>query len=100
MEKYVISSTAVIPAKSCSTISQLYAGLLLMSIFLIFPLFLDIVNNNVSSISLFIYIYIYFIIIYFQNVYFFHAQLGLDIFPDMRPLHISLNTAHSGRKPS
>ena len=29
------------------------------------------------------------------NVHFFHAQLGLDVFPDMRPLHISLNTAHS-----
>ena len=42
----------------------------------------------------------YIIIIYFQNVHFFHAQLGLDIFPDMRPLHISLNTAHSGCKPN
>ena len=40
------------------------------------------------------------IIIYFLNVYFFHARLGLDIFPDMRPLHIYLNTAHSGCKPS
>ena len=40
------------------------------------------------------------IIIYFWNVYFFHAQLGLDIFPDMRPIHIFMNTAHSGCKPS
>ena len=40
------------------------------------------------------------IIIYFLNVYFFHAQLGLDaqlglnICPDMKPLHISLNSEH------
>ena len=27
-------------------------------------------------------------------------MLGLDVFPDMKPLHISLNTAHSGSKPS
>ena len=31
---------------------------------------------------------------------FLHAQLGSDVFPDMRPLHISLNTAHSLCKPS
>ena len=30
----------------------------------------------------------------------FHAQLGLDVPPEMKPLHISLNTAHSGCKPS
>ena len=36
----------------------------------------------------------------FKNIYFFHAQLELDIFPDMRPLHISLNTTHTGCKPS
>ena len=30
----------------------------------------------------------------------FHAQLGLDVPPKMKPLHISLNTAHSGCKPS
>ena len=29
-----------------------------------------------------------------------HAQLGLDVFPDMRLLHISLNTTHSECKPS
>ena len=39
-------------------------------------------------------------IIYFENVCFFHAQLRLDVCLDMRPLHISLNTAHSGCKPS
>ena len=31
---------------------------------------------------------------------FLHAQLGLDVPPKMKPLHISLNTAHSGCKPS
>ena len=35
------------------------------------------------------------IIIYFSNVHFFHAQLGLDVLPDMRPVHISLHIAHS-----
>ena len=40
------------------------------------------------------------IVIYFQNVHFFHAQLGLNVCPDMKTLHISLNTAHSGCKPS
>ena len=30
----------------------------------------------------------------------FHAQLGSDVPPEMKPLHISLNTAHSGCKPS
>ena len=39
------------------------------------------------------------IIIYFKNVHFFHAQLELDIFPDMRLLHISLITTHSECKP-
>ena len=37
------------------------------------------------------------IIIYFENVHFFHAKLGLA---HIRSLHISLNTAHSGCKPS
>ena len=37
---------------------------------------------------------------FFLNVYFFHAQLGLDVFPDMRLLHTSLNTTHSECKPS
>ena len=32
--------------------------------------------------------------------YFFHVQLELDVYPDMRPLLTSLNTAHSGCKPS
>ena len=40
------------------------------------------------------------IIIYFYNIHFFHAQLGSDVFPDMRSLHISLNTTHSECKPS
>ena len=44
--------------------------------------------------------FIIIIIIYFQNVHFFHAQLGSDVFPDMRSLHISLNTTHSECKPS
>ena len=30
----------------------------------------------------------------------FHAQLGLDVPLETKPLHISLNTAHSGCKPS
>ena len=30
----------------------------------------------------------------------FSTQLGLDVCPDMKPLHISLNTAHSACKPS
>ena len=30
----------------------------------------------------------------------FFAQLGLDVLPEMKPLHISLNTAHSACKPS
>ena len=40
------------------------------------------------------------IIIYFQNIHFFHTQLGSDVYPDMKPLHISLNTFHSECKPS
>ena len=40
------------------------------------------------------------ITIYFKNVYFFHAQLGSDVFPYMRLLHISLNTTNSECKPS
>ena len=40
------------------------------------------------------------ITIYFKNVHFFHGQLGSDVFPDMRLLHISLNTTHSECKPS
>ena len=40
------------------------------------------------------------ITIYFKNIHFFHAQLGSDVFPDMRLLHISLNTTHSECKPS
>ena len=36
----------------------------------------------------------------FKTSHFFHAQLGLDVFPDMRSLHISLNTTHSESKPS
>ena len=34
-------------------------------------------------------------IIYFESILFFHAQLGLDVSPDMKSLHISLNTGHS-----
>ena len=44
--------------------------------------------------------FIIIITIYFKNIHFFHAQLGSDIFPDMRLLHISLNTTHSECKPS
>ena len=33
------------------------------------------------------------IITYFRNVYFFHTQLGLDLCPDMKSLHIFLNNA-------
>ena len=40
------------------------------------------------------------IIIYFENVHFFHATLGLDVCPNMKPLQISLKTAHSWCKPS
>ena len=40
------------------------------------------------------------IIIYFLDMHFFHAQLRLDVFPDIRLLHISLNTTHSESKPS
>ena len=40
------------------------------------------------------------ITIYLKNVHFFHAQLGSDVFPDMRLLHISLNTTYSECKPS
>ena len=40
------------------------------------------------------------IIFYFENVNFFHAQLGLDDCPEMKPLQISVNTAHSGCKPT
>ena len=40
------------------------------------------------------------ITIYFKNIHFFHAQPGSDVFPDMRLLHISLNTTHSKCKPS
>ena len=40
------------------------------------------------------------IIIYFENVHFFHSQLWLDICLNMKSLLISLNTAHSGCKPS
>ena len=43
---------------------------------------------------------IIFIIIYFKKHQSFHAQLGLDVPPEMKLLHISLNTAHSGCKPS
>ena len=38
------------------------------------------------------------IIIDIENINFFHAQLRLDVCPDMKPLHLSLNTAHSGCK--
>ena len=38
-------------------------------------------------------------IIYFETIPFFHAQLELDIHPDMS-LHISLNTAYSSYEPS
>ena len=40
------------------------------------------------------------IIIYFENVIFFHAQLGLDVCPEIKPLHIFLKTACSGCNPS
>ena len=30
-------------------------------------------------------------IIYFENIQFFHTQLGLGVCLDMKPLHISLN---------
>ena len=36
----------------------------------------------------------------FLNCPFLNAQLGLDVPPEMKPLHISLNTAHSAYKPS
>ena len=38
------------------------------------------------------------IIVYFEKVHFFQAQLGLEVCPDMRSLHISLNSVHSGCK--
>ena len=44
--------------------------------------------------------FIIIITIYFKNVHFFHAQLGSDVFPYKRLLHISLNTTHSECKPS
>ena len=53
-------------------------------------------SDRINSVSIIIII----IIIYFLNVHFFHAQLGLDVFPDMRLLYISLNTTHSECKPS
>ena len=40
------------------------------------------------------------IIIYFENVHFFHANLGLDVFTHMKSPHTSLNTAHLECKPS
>ena len=42
------------------------------------------------------------IIIYLENVHFFHDTIGLDIvtFAHMRSLHTFLNTAHSGYRPS
>ena len=40
------------------------------------------------------------IIIHFLNFNFLHTQLRLDVFPHMKPLHITPNTAHSGCKPS
>ena len=46
------------------------------------------------------YVIIIIITIYFKNVHFFHAQLGSDVFPDMRLLHIFLNIVHSECKPS
>ena len=53
----------------------------------------NVLKDSSSSLSYNIII----IIIYFSNIHFFHAQLGLDI---CSPLHISLSTAHSGCKPS
>ena len=38
------------------------------------------------------------IIIYFWNVFLIQAQLGLDVCPDMKPLHKSLNTARMYKK--
>ena len=38
------------------------------------------------------------IIIYFKNVYFFHAQLGLDVCLNMKSLHIFLNTAQGANQ--
>ena len=43
---------------------------------------------------------LYIIIIHSDNGNFYHAQLGLDICPKMKPSHISLNTAHRGCNPS
>ena len=40
------------------------------------------------------------IIIYFENIHFFHVQLGSDICPDMKFLPVSLNIAYSGCKTS
>ena len=40
------------------------------------------------------------IIIYFKNVHYFHAQQWLNVFPDMRSLHISMDTTHSECKPN
>ena len=40
------------------------------------------------------------IIIYFTKRQSFYTQLGFDVPPEMKPLHISLNTAYSGCKPS
>ena len=34
-------------------------------------------------------------LIFFLNIHFFHAQLGLDVFPNLRLLHTSLNATHS-----
>ena len=36
----------------------------------------------------------------FENIHLFHAQQRLDICPYIKSIHISLNTVHSGYKPS
>ena len=54
-------------------------------------------SAHFSAVLLFIIIII---IIYFQNIHFLHSQLGLDILPDMKLLHTSMNTTHSECKPS
>ena len=47
-----------------------------------------------------IVIIIIIIVIQFENINNFHTQLGSDFYPEMKSLHISMNTAHSGCKPS
>ena len=65
------------------------------------PCFINYTDTSIEQLSIVVEIVVIIIIIkiYFENVNFFQAKLGLDICP-LKSLHTSLNTTHSECKPS